>query len=449
MGKKLKSIICFSLFVLFAVTFAIFEEEATAEPYSMDGECGPNLQWSMTEDGELTITGTGEMTETPWRDPDITVMTQVKKIYLTEGITSICREAFDTTLITEVTLPDSLIEIKTYAFAHCKNLKRVYMGDGVKNIGTGAFSSCEKLEKVCWGNRVERIGESAFEGCDALKRVYIPKRVKTIGKDAFYGCERLIKIKLPEGLQEIGESAFAHCDSLKMLTIPKTVKKIGKRIIWESSCLRKVVNYSKEPVELPECGEGFYVNVVWRVNGKPAKEVKKNQKAKGKPKRYPIVYNLRGGHVKGNLPKSYLYGAVVKLPKKAYKKGYVFYGWMYEGPRGDLGTNADAIYTSAGGKILVEPGFARFQLKNAGKSRIKVNVDIRKACYNNQVQIRYADNKEMKNAVKLEVDSDDAYGTVTTPKFEAGKRYWFQFRGVEDLGEWYNVWGPKKSILVK
>ncbi len=70
------------------------------------------------------------------------------------------------------------------------------------------------------------IGESAFSDCDNLKSVIIPKSVTTIELLAFCGCTSLTSITIPEGVTTIGEGAFMICTSLDSITLPESVEEI-------------------------------------------------------------------------------------------------------------------------------------------------------------------------------------------------------------------------------
>ena len=110
------------------------------------GTCGPNLKWKLANDGVLTITGEGEMTDysysnrSPW---------------------------------------------------YGQNIKRIIIGDSVTTIGGWAFSSCSSLTSVNIPNSVTTIGRYAFYNCKSLTSVTsvtIPNSVTTIGYSAFGGC---------------------------------------------------------------------------------------------------------------------------------------------------------------------------------------------------------------------------------------------------------------------
>ena len=84
------------------------------------GTCGPNLKWEFANDGVLTITGEGEMTDysysnqSPWYDQHI------KRIIIDDGVTTIGEFAFrDCSNLTSVTIPNSVTEIRGHAFSNC------------------------------------------------------------------------------------------------------------------------------------------------------------------------------------------------------------------------------------------------------------------------------------------------------------------------------------------
>ncbi len=58
------------------------------------------------------------------------------------------------------------------AFANCKNITTITLGDGVSTIGEYAFSRCAKLATVTIGNDVTSVGKGAFKDCSVLKKVY-------------------------------------------------------------------------------------------------------------------------------------------------------------------------------------------------------------------------------------------------------------------------------------
>ncbi len=91
----------------------------------------------------------------------------------------------------EIIVPDGIVSISSYAFAHCKNLRKITIPDSVKRICIGAFRHCRNLQSIVIPEGVEHIGKQAFEECYALREIVIPDSVKHIGEKAFFKQLRL------------------------------------------------------------------------------------------------------------------------------------------------------------------------------------------------------------------------------------------------------------------
>ena len=124
----------------------------------------------------------------------------------------------------KVTLPGSIEEIKTYAFADCKRLKMLtkLSNTKVKKIGTSAFENCESLEELEFPKELEVIDGAAFAGCKQVRSIKFAEHsaLKVIGDHCFRGCESVESIKLPDSVEKIGVSAFAGCNALKYIELP-------------------------------------------------------------------------------------------------------------------------------------------------------------------------------------------------------------------------------------
>ncbi len=101
--------------------------ELMEKEVSTEGECGPNAQWSLSEDGILTITGTGAIKDFEdgaerWN-----------------GLES---------KITEVHIANGITRIGKNAFYECTQLVHVEIGNSVEEIGVRAFSKCTSLKSM-------------------------------------------------------------------------------------------------------------------------------------------------------------------------------------------------------------------------------------------------------------------------------------------------------------
>ena len=90
------------------------------------GICGDNLEWKLTDEGVLTITGTGEMQDwndysSPWYENE-----SVKQVIIGDGVTTIGEWAFlDCSSLTSVTIPNSVTTIGKRAFYYCNGIKQI------------------------------------------------------------------------------------------------------------------------------------------------------------------------------------------------------------------------------------------------------------------------------------------------------------------------------------
>ena len=198
------------------------------------GSCGTDLQWEITADAELIITGTGKMRNfygngMPWRDY------KIQKVYLPEGLCNIGNYAFsDRTTLKEIRIPETVCDIGTGAFAGCTGLTTLRLSEGVHTIGLFAFAGCTGLADLRLPESVSSIGARAFEGCTKLKSFRIPVKVEKLAEDTFSNCTSLREVFLPDGLTDIGSEAFQQCTKLNHITIPDSVKSIGAYAFRES-----------------------------------------------------------------------------------------------------------------------------------------------------------------------------------------------------------------------
>ena len=160
------------------------------------GTCGDDLTWTMYEDGELIISGTGDMY-------DYSIDWGEKASY-------------------------------EYApwYGDCGLIKKVSIVAGVTSIGNGAFNWCKKLTEVTIPNSVISIGEGAFYECSSLADLCIPEGVLSIGSYAFYNCGSLTSIVIPESVTSLGSYAFFDCDNLREATLLNEKTTIGNYALF-------------------------------------------------------------------------------------------------------------------------------------------------------------------------------------------------------------------------
>ena len=141
----------FGLLTIFCALLAVLilanPTEARAATVAI-GTCGDDAKWYLTDDGTLTIYGSGAMdnwlslSSVPWRSE----RSSIKKVVIRDEVTTIGK----------------------CAFYGCTNLTSVTIGSGVTAIGIESFAGCTKLQSVVIPASVTEIGTAAFADCGQL-----------------------------------------------------------------------------------------------------------------------------------------------------------------------------------------------------------------------------------------------------------------------------------------
>lgn len=177
------------------------------------------------------------------------------------------------TELVEIELPALILEVPKQLFAGCTSLRRVRLPDAMVTIEKSAFESISEDEFAPMGlENLEISGENgaystfdgalyskdgtklllcpcaktaltlpqtltevpkyAFSGMKTLKTVTLPRNLKKIGADAFYGCNALETLDVPESVKTITGSTFTSCWNLK-LTIRGAKTRLDKdALVW-------------------------------------------------------------------------------------------------------------------------------------------------------------------------------------------------------------------------
>lgn len=181
-----------------------------------------NLKYKVNADGQsVTVSGTsGSPTQ-------LTIESSISYKDKNYTVTKIAMWAFNKcNSLTEVTIPNTVIEIDYQAFYYCPNLKKVTIHEGVKTIGQTAFIGCTQLTSITIPSTITDM-DQAFSGNTALSHVTLTNGISNISSMAFKGCTGLTEIKVPESVGQIGPNAFNGCTNLKRVLLEKNIKTIN------------------------------------------------------------------------------------------------------------------------------------------------------------------------------------------------------------------------------
>jgi hypothetical protein len=193
-----------------------------------------------------------------------------KHYVLPDGVTEIDAQAFRSTRLDTIEMPDSLTKIDLYAFFDSYIVNIVFHGtkfewdaidkvenwdntvndytiiyqgeeltgseglaytlsdDGESYIVSGIGTCTDTdivIPAIYSGKKVTSIGMEAFFYCQQITSVSIPDTVLTIGSAAFAGTP-IVSIKIPNSVIYIANDAFFGC-AFESIVIPESVVEIG------------------------------------------------------------------------------------------------------------------------------------------------------------------------------------------------------------------------------
>lgn len=156
----------------------------------------------------------------------------------------------DGNLVESVVIPDDVTDISN-VFYNCTSLETVTIPSGITSIGSSAFYGCSSLTDINLPDSITEIGHSAFYNCASLANITIPSGVINMSIAAFYGCSSLTKINIPDGVIRIEDNILENCTKLSSLTIGTGVTTIRNEafkncISLTSLKIPKSVNYIYE-----------------------------------------------------------------------------------------------------------------------------------------------------------------------------------------------------------
>lgn len=214
------------------------EEENTAVPADTGspspdhGNVTDTIDWAVSKDFILTITGSGEMPdyaaigETPWADH----FEKITAIRIDGSITRVGANSFAyCSEVTEVTLPETLVSIGDSAFRGLDKLENISFPASLRTIGKFAFAFND-LKTIALPAGLDTLGDSAFNPSNAITELTLPGGLTAIGEGAFGVCPALTTVTVSEGITDIG-TCFINCYALETLRLPSTLETLNKNFV--------------------------------------------------------------------------------------------------------------------------------------------------------------------------------------------------------------------------
>lgn len=192
---------------------------------------------------------------------------------MNSSISKIGIQAFSNTGVTQIKIPETVIELGDSSFLNCnanyiemnnslKNFKATILGTKVENLkevflkivsfAPNAFAGCSNLEKVTIQKVEEnKLPDSLFENHTSLKKLILGDNVKEVGNRTFAGCANLeFDSKFIGNLEKIGVGSFTGCSKIINLNL-SSVADIGDGAFESCGSLRSAT-FSNSLLSIPK-----------------------------------------------------------------------------------------------------------------------------------------------------------------------------------------------------
>lgn len=124
--------------------------------------------------------------------------------------------------LTGISIPSSIGRLGTAAFEGT-GLTNVVIPDTVLQVDPAVFQNCTELVSVKLPARLAEIDQYMFANCISLQHVDMPDSITKINIYAFHNCTSLTSLALPKGLTSLSVGCFEKCYNLQHVVVPPSV----------------------------------------------------------------------------------------------------------------------------------------------------------------------------------------------------------------------------------
>lgn len=193
---------------------------------------------------------------------DLTAIILPSASYIGESAFQACSN-----LAGALVIPDSVFEIRPWAFAYCEKISSISISKTVNSIGNTTFLNSGGSFTV----NAENTNYSALDGVlfNADKSIIVrfpstksgnytlPETIGDIAPYSFANCNAVSKVTLPAGAFIIEDYAFSECTALIETNIPEAVFYIGYYAYQNCSSLTRIYAKPTVPIDLTETVSAF------------------------------------------------------------------------------------------------------------------------------------------------------------------------------------------------
>ena len=142
---------------------------------------------------------------------------------------------------TEYSVPETVTELKPFAFCNSNYLEYVKIPSGVETIPQMCFTFSHSLKTVELSEGVKKIGNNAIAECYGMERVILPSTLEMIDGCGISGCHQMKELIIPAAVKEIiGTWAIGDNSALEKVVFLGAPERISKDALKGNSSLQEV-----------------------------------------------------------------------------------------------------------------------------------------------------------------------------------------------------------------
>ena len=182
---------------------------------------------------------------------NITIPATVTHNGITYDVIALGEEAFYRAMLTSISIPSSVTQIKNGCFLAARGLSSITIPASVMNIEPLAFAATNlnainvdednpyfrSIDGLLFSKDTSTIVECPIKKSGSVS---LPHNTKHIAPYAFTYCQSITGITFPDSLLSIGNVAFMHAIQLNNIAIPATVLHIGHNLFAGCSALNNL-----------------------------------------------------------------------------------------------------------------------------------------------------------------------------------------------------------------
>lgn len=147
----------------------------------------------------------------------------LRTIQFSDTLESLDSGAFESTAITELTIPKGISAVPERLCNNCQSLERVTLLGEVETVGDMAFNACVNLKEFNGAGKIKNVGDFAFSE-NGLMRLDVIPQLENVGDSAFAYCASIEFGEIGESFKALGVACFDNCEGITGVTIPSCVE---------------------------------------------------------------------------------------------------------------------------------------------------------------------------------------------------------------------------------